>query len=303
MPDPLAQSVSATEAPALFNASPYLTRWMLYQKFRRGRSIEKVETDRMYWGKALQPLVLAKAAADLALEVVPNHGETYERHPHLPLGCTRDARVYDPSRGWGSLETKCVFDYGVWMREWGGGDRVPRHYEIQLQQQMLIGGRENDGAHMWGVIAAWVCGEMHYFERAPIPDFAEALAEAAAQFFVDVQRGNEPEPFGEAVELSLLAELFDPEPGVGLQRGDDWKLAEAVRMLPDFSKQKAFYEKAYDSTRALLIAKSREAGVAYDEVRLPGGISYQVKANKLGHLRVKVSIPDVLPDEIMEVAK
>jgi hypothetical protein len=301
MPDPNAQSLSATETPALFNASPYLTRWMLYQKFRRGRSIEKVETERMYWGKALQPLLLAKAAQDLALEVHPNVGETYERHARVPIGCTRDAVIFDPVRGYGSLEAKTVFDYGVWMREWGGGERVPRHTEIQLQQQMFIG--QDHQPHLWGVIAAWVCGDMHYFERTPNEKFGAELEAAAFAFMLDVQRGNEPEPFGEAVELPLLAELFDAEPGLGYQRGTDWKLAEAARMLPDFSKQKAFYDKAYDHTRALLIAGSRVDGVAYEEIALPGGIHYWVKKNKLGHLRVKVSIPDVLPDEIMEVAK
>jgi hypothetical protein len=120
----------------------------------------------MQWGKKLQPLIIAQASEELRLEVRPNEADDYHRRGFL--GCTRDATIICPDRGPGALETKCVFDYGVWMRDWHGGKFVPRNHEIQLQQQMLVG----DGtgpAYEWGVVCAWVAGEQHYFERKPMP--------------------------------------------------------------------------------------------------------------------------------------
>src|SRR5262245_10974515 len=102
MPDPQRETLSATQTPALFHVSPYLTRWMLYQHFAKGLAIDKAGDTRMDWGKRLQPLVLEKAAEDLRLQVRPNE-ETYHRRNRL--GATRDATIVDPDRGPGALET------------------------------------------------------------------------------------------------------------------------------------------------------------------------------------------------------
>jgi predicted phage-related endonuclease len=297
MPDPDRRTLSATESPALFNASPYVTRWMLYHKFANGVDIEKEQTSRMFWGKELQPLLLKKAADDLKLEIYPNGEDVYERHPNLLIGCTRDALIYDPARGYGSLETKAVFDYGVWMREWGGGQLIPRHYEIQLQHQMLVGGPTSApfNAHSWGVLAVWVCGEMMYFERAPIEQFQTELRRAVGDFFLDVARFKEPEPFGSAVEVPLLTQLFDGEKHV-LECSDDYKLAEIARLYKDFSEQHRFYEKGYLAARLELL---KVGAPHYELMRLAGGVEVKIKKTKNNQLRIRVKVPDELPDEII----
>jgi hypothetical protein len=204
MPDPTRQTISATEAPALFNASPYVTRWMLHRRFAHGDEIHSPEHNRMDWGKRLQPLLLAAAAEDLRLEVKPNASDVYVRNARL--GCTRDAEIICPDRGPGALETKCVFDSGVWMREWAGGKTPPRHHEIQLQVQMYVG--DGERPFQWGVLAAWIGGEMHYFEREPILELWDEIDKEARQFFADVQAGTEPDPFGAPIESALLAKVF-----------------------------------------------------------------------------------------------
>src|SRR5882724_10027041 len=178
MPDPTKATISATEASGLFNVSPYVTRWMLWQSFAKGVDIDATEDSRMSWGKKLQPLIIQQAADDLKFEVVPNADDTYHRRGLL--GCTRDATIICPDRGPGALETKCVFDYRTWMADWAGGKSPPRTHEIQVQQQMLVGDPSGDeannfGMYKWGVIAAWVAGEVHYFERKPIYDLWDRL--------------------------------------------------------------------------------------------------------------------------------
>jgi hypothetical protein len=44
VPDRTLKTISATEAPALFNASPYVTRWMLWQRFANGMDIDSEPT-------------------------------------------------------------------------------------------------------------------------------------------------------------------------------------------------------------------------------------------------------------------
>src|SRR5215475_10562028 len=139
MPDPGRNTISATEAAALYDASPYLTRWMLWKRFADRVDVEMAETDRMAWGKKLQPLVLAQAGEDLKLQVTPNAGDRYIARAPIRLGCTRDADIYCPDRGPGAVEAKCVFGMEIWMADWNGGKQPPRWYEIQLQEQMIVG--------------------------------------------------------------------------------------------------------------------------------------------------------------------
>jgi predicted phage-related endonuclease len=228
VPDPSRQTLSATQVPALFGASPYLTRWMLARHFIHGDEIDGPEDSRMSFGKKMQPIVLEQAAADLHLEVIQNRDDHYLRRGLL--GCTRDAEIICPDRGPGALECKCVYDYGVWMRDWAGGKRPPRHYEIQCQQQMAVGAGDGSEPFQWGVIAAWVCGEMHYFERKPLPDLWAAIEIEAARFFEDVAAGREGDPFGAPIEAPLLNRLF---PVIEAKRVDFTAREDAAALAQD----------------------------------------------------------------------
>jgi hypothetical protein len=289
MPDPARKTISATEASGLFHASPYVTRWMLYQRFANGVEIDSPADSRMNWGKKLQPLVLAQAAEDLRLEVRPNAEDAYVRAGSIPLGCTRDATIICPDRGPGALETKCVFDYGTWMREWNEGRQPPRHHEIQLQQQMIVG--DDKAPYTWGVIAAWVCGEMHYFERKPIDEFWTALIQEAVRFFVDVDEKNEPDPFGAEVELPLLRELF---PLIKSERLDLTTHEDAAALLETMiqyklaAEQKSTAVAESDRLRAKVLAVAKSA----EELILPEGVVVRLR-NSGKSKRITVFRPEV----------
>lgn len=275
MPDPTKKTISATQTPALFGASPYLTRWMLLRHFIHGDPIDSPEHNRMNWGLRMQPLLLQQAAEDLHLEVKPD--EQYIRFGNV--GCTRDAVVICPDRGPGALECKCVFDYGVWQREWDGGKTVPRHYEIQLQQQMMVGDGDDGDRYQWGVIAAWVCGEMHYFERKPIDDLWFAINDEVLKFFKDVYAKREGEPFGEPIEVPLLAHLFAPKPGMTIdltQRDDARELVSEAQLLTYYAAEARSHTKAAEKIKARLRAVMGDA----EEGILPEGVRIRAKQQK-----------------------
>lgn len=281
MPDPLRKTISATEAPALLDASPYLTRWLLYRRFAHGEDFASPEHNRMDWGKRLEPLVLQAAADELHLQVIPNRDDkneqVYERRGLL--GCTRDATIVCPDRGPGTLETKCVFDYGVWMEKWSGGKAPPREYEIQLQVQMYVG--DGERPFNWGTLTAWLAGELHHFERKPIPDLWERLKAEAKTFFDDIAAGNEPPAFGAPVEVPWLTKIFPTQSGKVLALTDPedrnaMKVAESVRMLTWHTQERLGHEKAEKNIKAALLALATD----HETVLLPYGIKVDVKEQK-----------------------
>jgi predicted phage-related endonuclease len=288
MPDATKQTISATESPALWNVSPYTTRWMLWQKFAKGVDLDQDENSRMSWGKKLQPLVIAQAAEDLRLEVRPNDGDVYHRRGLL--GCTRDATIICPDRGPGALETKCVFDYRTWMTDWDGGAKVPRCHEIQLQQQCYVGD-EQGKSYKWGVIAAWVCGDVYYFERQPIPEFWNMLEAEAMQFFAEVRAGDEPDPFGVPIEVEWYARLFPTVTGKVLDLSADdsaMPLANAARAYVVAKEGENAGKRIAEPLRAKLLALAKDN----QEVWLPGAIRVRIGGNEKSK-RLSVYIPEV----------
>jgi hypothetical protein len=286
MPDPKRQTISATEMSGLLGVSPYVTRWMLFQRFAKGIEMPGPEHNRLSWGTKMEPLLLEQAAEDLKLEVTtnrqPDGSQVYLRRGLL--GCSRDADIYDPQRGPGALETKCCFDYKILMQEWDGGKTPPRQHEIQLQQQMYVG-----NGHVpfeWGCIALWCGGDMTYFQRKPMLDLWAKFEVEAMQFFDDVKAGREPEPFGSPVEVPLLKQIFDKPTGEIVNAVEKLGEAEATKLaqrVADADYQRVVRlaaEKVEEKVKAELLGLLKDA----DEIEFPQGIrvtrTVQTRNNK-----------------------
>jgi hypothetical protein len=285
MPDPTRQSISATQVSALWNVSPYVTRWMLHKHFADGVPLDGPEDSRMSWGKKLQPLIIEQAAADLRLEVRPNAEDTYHRRGRI--GCTRDATIICPDRGPGALETKCVFDYRTWMADWGGGRAVPRCHEIQVQTQMYVGEGTPHLCFTWGVIAAWVAGEVHYFERKPIHDLWRMMVDEADRFFADVKAAREPDPFGATVELPWLTEFFPVDAEKVVDLSDRKDVAEIAIQYDAAKAQESAGARTAEPLRAKLLAAAKDAG----EIICPEGVRVRIRPHGKGK-RITVYRPD-----------
>lgn len=279
MPDPTRTTLSATQTPALFGVSPYVTRWMLLRHFIHGDSIDSPEHNRMDWGSKMQSLVLAQAAEDLRVEVRPNADDNYIRRGLL--GCTRDGDVVCPDRGPGAIEMKCVFDYGVWMQTWNGGKSLPRHIEIQLQQQMMVG--DGEKPFEWGVLAVWLCGEMKYFERKPIPDLWAQIEVEAFKFFSDVHAKKDGDPFGDPVEMPLLAKVFPLIAGTKIDLTVHPRAAELVNqvgLMLYHAEQRLNHDKGEKVIKAMFKALLADA----EEATLLDGVRIRQKQiSRAGH--------------------
>ncbi|MDJ0950931.1 MAG: YqaJ viral recombinase family protein [Alphaproteobacteria bacterium] len=293
MPDPTHETVSASQIAALFDASPYDTRYTLYHEFVGDAVVEQEESERMRYGKILQPHIIADVGKRLGLEVKP----TDEYLTRYPIGCTKDALIWCPTRGAGAVETKCVFDYSVWMQTWNGGT-PPRHVELQLQAQMFVG--DPDGkCFTWGVIAAWVCGDLHIWERAPEPELWEQMEAAARTFLHDVQHRREPDPFGAPVENAIVDQLYPTVVPEDVKDVDDVELGEAARMYDWASQQETQMKKIKAQIRPKLLHAAEDNG----RLRLPGAWvnvkKSEVKATTIerkAYVQTKIDVQPVEED-------
>lgn len=290
MPDPTKATISASEGAALFNVSPYVTRWMLWQRFANGMQLDGEPDARMIWGTKLEPLILEQASEDLRLEVRPNREPSGAQHYFRNglFGCHRDGEIICPDRGPGAIEAKSIFEYKIWMADWNGGRQPPKHVEVQLQIQMMVGDGTN--AYRWGVIPAWVCGEVHYFEREPIPELWERLDEAGHAFFDEVKAKREPEPFGSPAELPWLSKMFPTIKGNVLDMTAHAEGASVAQIAADYrnaKEQEAAGDRTATPLRAKLLAVIKDA----DEVLLPEGVRIRITPVRNGK-RIKVYVPD-----------
>lgn len=272
MPDPTRKTVSATQVPALFDKSHYETRWTLYHWFR-GKEANDDADGRMLWGKRMQPLILAQAADDLKLEVVPNSADIYQFREKI--GCTRDAEVLAPDLGPGALETKVCFDYRQWMDRWGGGDKPPVDIELQLQAQMFVG--DGKKPYNWGMICVWLAGEQHYFERRPDAAIFDLMNEHATAFLADVEDGKEPDPFGSPLEVPLLNQLYpavtEKEPLILDDNAENTALEEELRIFAKTVEER----KGAEKVEATLKAKFLALAGPHEKVMFPNGGSLLIK--------------------------
>jgi YqaJ-like recombinase protein len=306
MPDTTKATISATEMAGLLGVSPYITKWMLYQRFAKGIEAVSPAHNRMDWGTKLEPLILEQAAEDLHLEVQsnrqPDGSQIYVRNGLL--GCSRDAEIYDPQRGPGTLEAKACFDYKVLMQEWDGGKTPPRHVEIQTQMQMAVG--DGKTPFTWGVIALWCGGDMTYFQRKPMPDLWAKFEQEAKQFFDDVTAGREPDPFGSPVEMPLLKQLFTRQTGEIISAVEKLGETEATKLaqrVADADYQRVVRlaaEKVEEKVKAELLGLLKEA----DEIELPQGIRVKrvvTTANykaQPAQTRTSISVKSIIPQQI-----
>lgn len=286
MPDVTRKTISATEMAGLLGVSPYVTKWMLYQRFAKGIEAPGPDHNRLDWGTKMEPLILEQAAEDLRLEVrtnrQPDGSQIYMRRGLL--GCSRDADIYDPQRGPGACEAKACFDYRTLMQEWDGGKTPPKHVEIQLQVQLYVG--DGETPYGWGTVPLWCAGDVTYFHRKPMPDLWAKFEEEAKAFFDDVAAGREPEPFGSPIEVPLLKQIFDKPSGEVINGTELLGEVEATKLAQrvvdaDYQRvQRLAAEKVEEDCKAKLLAILKDA----DEIELPQGIrvtrTVQTRNNK-----------------------
>ncbi|MBF6560520.1 MAG: YqaJ viral recombinase family protein [Candidatus Binataceae bacterium] len=301
MPDPTLRTVSASQAAALFDQSPYCTRWMLWQHFARGLPLGAEPDERIEWGTLLQDDILRATARRYRFEVEENSESIYLRRG--PLGATIDGRMRVPDQGDVIIEAKNI-DWQRWRDTWSESAAAP-HVEIQMQVQLFSATADR------GVIAALVGGnELKCYERETNRALQRELQDAAGDFLASVVAGKEPDPLGSPIELPLLAALYPAtEAGAVVEAHGDEELALAVRQYAWAAEQEAFAGKLKNQLRAKLLGRLGAAA----ELHVDGGRVYAKRSpiaplicaphaepRELRHASVQVRLKPVIIDPAVE---
>lgn len=263
-----ASVVGAGEVSALFDASPWLTKFELFH--RKKGTIATPEFNavtngvpadmRIFCGVMLEPVVIEIACRLWGYERV----ETPKRLTNgKGLGGHPDQLVRCPERGVGVLEIKTA----DWLVAKGWGDEPPLNYQLQAQTYAGLAGVD------WCEIITLVGGNDP--RRFPLPFKPKVYAEIerrVAEFWADVEADRAP-PVDYARDGKTLVEaLGQPTDEVA----DIRESLDAEQEAMDFLEAKARRDAAehdMEVAKTRLIERIGTAGVAL----LPG---HRLTANR-----------------------
>lgn len=211
------QHVGASEVAALFDASPWVTRFELYHRkrgtiatpeFNAVRDDNTPENERVYWGVKLEPAIIEAAKERWGYVDRENGGPLSNGKG---LGGHPDRRVTCPDRGPGILEVKMV----DWLERKKWGDEPPLHYLLQNQTYQGL-----DGVS-WGDMIVLVGGnslERHCYDFRP-GLFAE-IEKRVAAFWDDVRNDRTPPVDYTRDGAALIEAIGAPDDSVADLRDD-----------------------------------------------------------------------------------
>lgn len=221
-----AQDLTSTEISALFDASPYATRFEVWHRHKGNDVAEIQESERMKWGSRLETAIATGIASDRGWQV--KLFKDYMRVPELRIGSSFDFKLDDGPL----LEIKNVdalqFRDG-WLIE-GGDIEAPLHIELQVQHQMLVAGV--DKAYIGALVGG---NQVYVLERDADPEIHKAIIKKATEFWASIDANCEPQPNFER-DAEVIARLYGyAEPNKVLAAND--QITHLAMQYRDISAQ------------------------------------------------------------------
>jgi predicted phage-related endonuclease len=263
--------VGASECAALFDCSPYVTRFELWHR-RKGNvaSPDLSDNERAEWGLRLEPAIIA-AAADrygYSLEETPrrlSNGRGLGGHPD---------QLASDERGPGIIEIKTA-DWLV-FKHWG--DEPPEHYLLQAMAYAGLAGRK------WCDIIVLVGGNrLERFCYDFRPKIYGEIERRVANFWQSVE-ANDPPPADYTRDLETITDLYreGTEEVVDLTADNLAHEAAAAFLFAKEARLEA--EKREDAAKAELLDKLGAASAA----KLNG---FSVRATTVAAIPERVAEP------------
>lgn len=177
-----AQNVGASEVAALFNISPWTTRWKLYMA-KTGQLPHNSGEKWMARGRHFEAGVASYAREELEIDAIKvdyyiTDDTCQGLGSSLDYSLNNDVGV--------PVEIKWVEKYDGW--EWTGSEltQIPDYYVLQVQQQMACTGAA------YGYLLAFIAGDVRSM-RIPRSDaIINAIRTYVREFWEDVTTKKEP---------------------------------------------------------------------------------------------------------------
>lgn len=148
------------------------------------------ETEAMYWGTQLEPLVAARYCEVTGRKV--RRQPMLESKTHHWMLANVDRQIVGDPRGPGILECKTANAWGGFTDE----ATLPSGYYAQLQHYLAVTG------YSWGSFAILIGGQrFHWFDVDRNQEYIDALIEAEAEFWQHVETDTPPELTARDLEI------------------------------------------------------------------------------------------------------
>lgn len=246
--------VGASEVAALFDASPWLTRFELWH--RKAGNVATpdfdaiaAENERIEWGLRLERVII-DAACD-------RYGYQREETPTrldngAGLGGHPDQFVTCPTRGPGLVEVKTA----DWLVAKGWGDEPPLNYLLQVQAYLGLACRN------WGDVVVLVGGnELRRFQYEFRPALYVEIEKRVAEFWASIRAGKAPKP-DYSRDGDTIAGLHPTATDEVLDLRSDNRAHDLAATWLAASERKKAAEADAEAAKAELLDKLGGAGVA-----------------------------------------
>lgn len=273
------KAVGGSEVAALFGLSPFVTEYSLWHvKAGKVPPDDLGDNQKTRWGKLIEPLIAQELGASLGWKI--ERSRIYYQHDAIPgLGCTLDFDVIDNQWGPGIVETKVVFDYEDYKRDWSD-ERAPPSYELQVQEQMMCTGRQ------WSAIAVWVAQTATLAPaliRRPVPKVVDEIERRVNGFWDSIRHDRAPEPTGTEGELAIMRHVWPARADKKIVEIGSEKLAEAAQQYLWAGEQLPGLEREKTMRKAQILAAAKDAAL----LRVPG-YDIGIRQNKKGAVYLDV---------------
>lgn len=280
------KDITSTECAALFGISPYITKFELFHRKRKGEVVKIEANERMKWGTRLQDSIAQGVAEEEGWDV--RRMPEYMRDTELRAGASFDFSIEQMNAmtasevnykqqqmkacGYkGILEVKNVDGLQFrdnWSEDDEGNIEAPLHIEIQVQHQLMVSGRQ------YAYIAALVGGNrLVLVKRTRDEGVIGRIRQAIKEFWNSIDLGIAPEPNFEkdADYIRQLYNFADPNKMADLRGHDNvLELAQEYRRLGQVSKE-ALEKKEGIKAQLLMLIGECEKGIG-DGFKISAGI-------------------------------
>lgn len=280
------QDLTSTDVAALFDLSPYRTRFELWHEKRSGEVVRISDNDRMKWGRRLEAVVAEGIAQDRGWVVCPF--KEYGRLPDLRLGASFDFRILattgfrDPASDEARdasdaiLEIKTV-DAFAFKQGWIIEDdyvEAPPHIELQVQHQMLVSGLRR------AFIGVLIGGNrIEVLEREADDQVHAGIIAAARHFWTSIADGRAPDPVMPDDARAVIRLNQHAEPGKLIDARSDALITELVSQYDYLGRQAKGIADERDVVKAELLSRIGDA----EKVLLDG---FSVSAGFVGSAEI-----------------
>ena len=250
-----ASVVGAGEVAALFDASPYLTRFELWHRKKGSIAVPEFnavaddgtpENERIYWGVRLEAAIIEAASERYGYEIITRD----ERYADgKGLGGHPDAIAICPERGLGVLEIKTA----DWLVRKGWGDEPPMNYLLQSQTYQGL------AKVQWGDVLVLVGGnKLERFQYEFRPKIYAEIERRVAAFWQSVE-ADDPPPADYSRDIDTIKALHGEQGDATIDLQTDNRAAAAAAEYLAAAEEEREARARKEAAQAELIDKLKDA--------------------------------------------